>query len=89
MNMNSLDIHCAQGQMRLEPFQSYMGIAGKSSDGPLNLKVENQQAVQMDQEALAILNGTLPVVPGTEGLKDIKIIEAIHKSATTGKVVTL
>lgn len=89
MQINYLRAQCESGWFQLEPFQAYKGITGKSSEGILDLKVDNQQALQMDNEALAILKGSPPIVSGEEGLKDIKIIEAIHKSATTGKLVQL
>ena len=38
----------------------------------------------MDDDALAILNKLQPMVPGEEGLKDIRIVEAIIKSAASG-----
>jgi glucose-fructose oxidoreductase len=43
----------------------------------------------MDDDALAIKNNQAVMVPGEEGLKDIRIVEAIYKSAKTGKPVLL
>jgi len=40
----------------------------------------------MDDNALAILHSTSPLVPGEEGLKDIKVVEAIMKSAANNSV---
>ncbi len=39
-----------------------------------------QQAKQMDEDALAILQNTPVLVPGEEGLKDIKVVEAVYRS---------
>jgi glucose-fructose oxidoreductase len=43
----------------------------------------------MDDDALAIIENKAPMVPGEEGLRDIKIVEAILKSAEKGKRVKL
>jgi glucose-fructose oxidoreductase len=44
----------------------------------------------MDDDALAIINRTKPLVPGEEGLLDIRVVEGIFKSAELGgKEVTL
>lgn len=80
--MNSLEVSCADGWYRLAPFQSYSGIRGKASDGrQFSATIPNQQALQMDNDALAILNNTDVIVPGEEGMRDIRIVEAIYRSA--------
>ncbi|HTN05226.1 Gfo/Idh/MocA family oxidoreductase [Agriterribacter sp.] len=80
-NMNSLHVTCAKGWYKLEPFQAYGGIKGTTSDGKaLNATIPNQQAKQMDEDALAILQNTPVLVPGEEGLKDIKVVEAVYRS---------
>ncbi len=82
-NLNMLHIDCEKGWYELSPFQSYTGIRGKTSDGQLlNQVIPNQQARQMDDDALAILQKKPVMVPGEEGLKDIRIVEAIHRSAS-------
>jgi len=48
-----------------------------------------QQALQMDNDALAILTGREPLVTGSEGLADIRIVNAIFKAAKTGRRVSL
>jgi glucose-fructose oxidoreductase len=56
-------------------------VKGKTSDDKLlNATIPNQQAVQMDDDALAIMNNKNMLVPGEEGLKDIRVVEAIYKS---------
>lgn len=80
-NMNTLSVKCEKGSYGLEPFQAYSCIQGKTSDGKrLNARISNQQAVQMDEDALAIINNTAVMVPGEEGWKDIRVVEAIYKS---------
>ncbi len=88
--MNALHVDCEKGWYGLSPFQAYGGINGKASDGTLlNLRVQNQQAKQMDDDALAIVNNKPVMVSGEEGMKDIKIVEAIYQSAKSGKKISL
>lgn len=90
MSMNSLRVNCANGWYQLEPFQSYSGIRGITSDGRrLEVAIDNQQATQMDDDAIAILHGRPLLVPGEEGLRDVRVVEAIFKSARTGQRVII
>lgn len=80
--MNNLEVTCRDGSFHLKPFQSYSGVKGGTSDGKiLEPMQKNQQAVQMDDDALAILNNELMMVPGEDGLKDIIVLEKIYESA--------
>ncbi|MEQ9303573.1 MAG: Gfo/Idh/MocA family oxidoreductase [Marinoscillum sp.] len=89
-NLNELKVNCAKGWYALSPFQAYSGIRGKTSDGKLlNATIPNEQARQMDDDALAIMNRTQVLVPGEEGLLDVKVVEAIYQSAREGKRITL
>ncbi|MDR9457868.1 MAG: Gfo/Idh/MocA family oxidoreductase [Salegentibacter sp.] len=81
-NLNNLEINCENGWYYLRPFQSYSGVKGKASDGTILPPFgKNQQAVQMDDDARAILNKTPVLVPGEDGLRDIVILEKIYESA--------
>ena len=89
-SVNILRADCEKGWYQLQPFQSYTGVGGKASDGTLlNTYIENQQARQMDDDALAILKNSPVMVPGQDGLRDIAIVEAINKSAATGEEVKI
>jgi glucose-fructose oxidoreductase len=88
--MNQLRADCEKGWYELSPFQSYSGVQGRTSDGIiLSASPLNQQAKQMDDDALSILNKSPLLVPGEEGMRDIVILEAIFKAAKTGKRVVL
>ena len=88
--MNDLMVTCEKGWYKLSPFQSYSGVNGMTSDGKkLNASVPNQQARQMDDDALAIINKTQVIVPGEEGLKDIRVVEAVYRSVAQKKKVTI
>lgn len=89
-SMNLLRADCEKGWYELNPFQSYSGVQGTTSDGiQLAPVAANQQARQMDNDALAILNKSPLIVPGEEGMKDIVILEAIFKAAKEGKRIRL
>ncbi|MEO7768136.1 MAG: Gfo/Idh/MocA family oxidoreductase, partial [Ferruginibacter sp.] len=90
-NINSLDITCEKGSINLAPYSAYNGLKGSSPLGEIYHPYEApwQQAKQMDDDALSIKKGTPILVPGDEGLRDIRIVEAIHKSAETGAAVKL
>ncbi|MCR9251419.1 MAG: Gfo/Idh/MocA family oxidoreductase [bacterium] len=88
--MNDLKVNCQNGWYGLSPFQSYGGIRETTSDGrTLVPTVRNQQARQMDDDALAILNSKEVLVPGEEGMRDIAIVEAAYRSASIGELVRL
>ncbi len=81
-NINTLKVDCEKGWYQLSPMQSYTGVQGTTSDGKILSPFKgNQQAKQMDDNSLAIMRKTKPLVPGEEGMKDIKVVEAIFKSA--------
>lgn len=84
-NMNTLRADCERGWYELSPFQNYNGLKGRTSDGQTFADaVPHQQAKQMDDDALAILRGTAPLVPGEEGVRDMRVVDAIYASARGG-----
>ena len=90
MGMNELRVDCERGWYELTPFQSYNGVKGRTSDGVmLNRPIENQQARQMDDDTQAIWDDRLLMVPGEEGLADIRVVEAVYKSAAAGERVEI
>ncbi len=89
-SMNDLMVNCKNGWYKLSPFQAYNGINGETSDGKkLNTPINNEQAKQMDDDAIAIMNNKPMLVPGEEGLKDIRIVEAVYRSANEKRRVTI
>ncbi len=89
-NYNELHIEAENGWYEMEPMQPYNGVKGRTSDGEvLGPPVPNQQALQMDDDALAILNNTEPMAPGAMGKADIAVIRAIMESAATGREVVV
>ncbi|WMI67154.1 Gfo/Idh/MocA family protein [Mangrovimonas sp. YM274] len=90
-NINTMKVDCANGWYKAEPLQYYSGVSVQGSDGQKVSPFQgNQQAKQMDEDALAIIKNMAPIVPGEEGLKDINVVEAIYKSAANnGKKIMI
>jgi glucose-fructose oxidoreductase len=88
--MNALKVQCEKGWYGLEPFSEYSGQSGTTSDGKkLDAVIPNQQAKQMDEDAMAIMQNKPVLVPGEEGLKDIRVVQAIYESVRTGAGVVI
>lgn len=89
--VNYVNISCEKGDLNVQPYQGYSGARAKSPLGEIyhEYQVPWQQAKQMDDDAQAIVQNKPLLVPGEEGLRDIRIVEAIYKSAATGQRVPL
>lgn len=79
------------GYAELLPSTGYGPIKGKTSKGELDQPHKTHQTVQMDEFAAIILEGKQPPIPvdGEEGLRDMKIIDAIFEAAKSGKKIKL
>jgi predicted dehydrogenase len=93
-NMNGLDrfyLNGTQGFAEMQPSTGYGPIKGRTHKGELTQPHITHQTVQMDEMAAMLLDGKIPVVPvdGTEGLKDLIIIDAIYEAVRSGKRVHL
>ena len=86
---NHLRVEAENGWFEIAPSFSYRGLKGKTSDGTMDIKPINQQAAQMDDFALAVLDKRPTPVPGEMGRQDMKIIEAIYRSMETGQRVEI
>jgi predicted dehydrogenase len=93
-SMNNLDRFFLDGEKgfaELLPATGYGPIKGRTHNGELTQPHQTHQTVQMDEMAGIILEGKQPVVrvDGEEGLKDLKIIDAIYSAVKKGKKVDL
>ncbi len=91
-SMNGLDrffLNGSNGWGELHPATGYGPIKGRTNKGELNFKHRTHQTVQMDEMSAMILQNKKAVVPldGEEGLKDLKIIDAIYAAVKTGRKV--
>ncbi|MDO6435332.1 Gfo/Idh/MocA family oxidoreductase [Flavitalea sp. BT771] len=90
-NINFLNIACEKGDIKMQPYSAYNGQNGSSPLGTINhpYDIPFQQATQMDDDALSIMQKKPMLVPGEEGLRDIRVVEAIYRSAATKQRVRL
>ena len=84
-SMNNLDrffLNGEKGFTELHPATGYGPIKGRTHIGELNHPHITHQTVQMDEMAGIILDNKKPLIPldGEEGLKDLKIIDAIYRA---------
>jgi predicted dehydrogenase len=83
-------VQAEKGWFGLVPAYNYGGVQGRRSDGkPIDAPLVNQFAAEMDDFSQCILGNKPTIVPGEEGLRDVKIMMAIYESARTGKPVKL
>ncbi|HEX7069749.1 MAG TPA: gfo/Idh/MocA family oxidoreductase, partial [Rhodothermales bacterium] len=82
--MNYLRTTTGRGYIHLEPFQAYRNVRGESSQGPIAPAGVNQQATQMDEDAYNIAQGNPVRVPGEEGWRDMRVVDAIRQSIREG-----
>jgi predicted dehydrogenase len=84
------EVGAEAGSFGLEPALYYHGIQGFRSDGkPMKFPDIDQFATEMDDFAQGVRSGRATRVPGEEGLRDVRIIEALYRSAETGRDVKL
>jgi len=93
-NMNNLDrfyLNGERGWAEMQPSTGYGPIKGRTNKGELTHPHVTHQTVQMEEMSDIILQGKQPIVPvdGEEGLKDLKIIDAIYEAIKKGKKVDL
>lgn len=95
-NQNHILLMGDQGRIELEPATRYDGNhlwTGK--DGrerevtPPPGPAATQFAGQLDHLAQCIRTGREPIVSGEEGLRDMRIVEAIYRSAREGRTIRL
>jgi predicted dehydrogenase len=84
-DVNRFEVATDRGRFGVDPAQWYRGIKGFRSDGkPFEFPAVNHFAAEMDDFAQCIREGRASIVPGEEGLQDLRIIEAIYRSAAKG-----
>ncbi|GAB3944923.1 Gfo/Idh/MocA family oxidoreductase [Spirosoma harenae] len=82
---------CEKGWFELSPAFGYGPLKGRTSKGPIEMPVVNHQAAHMDGVCKDLLDGKqLPShVTGEEGLRDVRLLQAIYQAAETGKKISL
>jgi len=81
------------GAAELEPALSYNGLRMRVFRGngveERPQRVVDHFAAEMDHFSECVVNGTEPLTPGEEGLRDSRIMTAIYEAAQSGKVIKL
>jgi predicted dehydrogenase len=93
-SLNNLDkffLNGEKGFAEMQPSTGYGPIEGRTHKGKLTQPHITHQTLQMDEMSSIILENKKPIVPvdGEEGLKDMKIIDAIYQAIKTGGRIEL
>lgn len=82
---------CQNGWFELSPAFGYGPLKGRTSKGPIEQPVVNHQASHMDGVCKDLLEGKkLPDhITGEEGLRDVRLLQAIYRAAETGRKINL
>ena len=83
-NWSYLKVEAEHGKFELGPAYGYNAIDGYVNGKPMPFPQIVQQAAQMDDFANCIVQNKVSRVPGEEGLKDMKVVDAIFKSLDSG-----
>jgi predicted dehydrogenase len=75
---------CTDGFIELNPATAYSGLSGRTSRGEMKFEHVFQQKLQIDDFAKCVIENKESIVKGEEGLRDMLIIDAIHKSIKSG-----
>lgn len=84
-NTERLYVSGENGWAELRPAYGYGPLKGRTNKGDINMQHTNHQALQFDGMGQAILENKEITATGEEGLKDMKIIDAIYRSIASGK----
>lgn len=93
-NHNDFRVTGDKGWIGMEPATGYSGhalwtrVGGKTEQKVLT-SPKNQWAGQLDHLAECVASGEEPLVAGEEGLADMRVIEAIYKSAREGRAIRM
>jgi predicted dehydrogenase len=82
-----------KGWVELEPGSGYSGMRMRANVGRTLEErfhpVVDHFAAEMDHLSGCVMDGTEPLTPGEEGLKDLKVIMGIYDAARSRRTVTL
>jgi predicted dehydrogenase len=84
-----LKVSAEKGNFGLSPAYGYSAPQGHVNNEAMDFPHQNQQAVQMDAFAQNINDNTDVIASGEEGLRDMKVIEAIYQAMQSGQRVEI
>jgi len=86
--IQNLRVNAERGWFELDPAFFYEGNHGRRSDGvEIRYPAIDLFAAELDDFAQCILEQRPSKVSGEEGLRDVRILQAIYESARTGRAV--
>jgi len=92
-SFNKFRVNKKLGAFELDPATPYTGLRMRVFRGNTiedrSLPQRDHFQLEMDHFSECVQTNKEPLTPGEEGLKDLKIIEAIYESGRTGKPVKL
>ncbi|WP_370651905.1 Gfo/Idh/MocA family protein [Brevundimonas sp.] len=94
-NHNRFRIVGTDGWVDAEPATAYSGNRlrrmkdWRTEDHAVPETPQNQFSAQLDHLSQCVMTGAEPIVSGEEGLRDLRIIEAIYQSARERRAVSL
>jgi glucose-fructose oxidoreductase len=90
---NKFRVCKARGSFELDPATSYTGLRMRVFRGGViedrSLPQRDHFQLEMDHMSECVQTSKEPLTPGEDGLKDMKIIEAIYESGRTNKPIKL
>lgn len=84
-NWGYINAEAEKGKFGLEPAFGYGPLQGYTPNGKMDLPQTFHQVAQMDDFANCVRKNKRSIIPGEEGLKDMKVIDAIYRSLDSGK----
>lgn len=88
--MDRFKAYAEQGWFGLEPAFRYRELVGRRFDGgPLRFPHINHFVRELEDFAQCIIEDRQSKVDGAEGLRDMRVIEAVYESVRVGRSVTL
>ncbi len=72
-----------------EYYKHQMMVRTEKEERRVMIPEENQFAAEMDHFSKAVMENRDPKTPGEEGLRDVRIMQAIYESAREGRPISL
>ena len=94
VGLNRYRVFKPAGSVELQPALNYTGLRMRVYRGDGTIEERPQPVVdhfqaEMDHFSSVLMAGGEPLTPGEEGLRDLRVIEAIYEAARAGKPVKI
>jgi glucose-fructose oxidoreductase len=93
VGLNRFRVHAEKASFELEPALSYSDLRMRVIRGGTvelrSLPERNQFALEMDHFSESVMANREPKTPGEEGLRDVRIMQAIYRAAAEGRPLGL